>query len=261
VGVRLVRGRLLRDADTTTGAPVVVINEAAAQRFFAARDPIGAQMRFWGTARTIVGVVGNERFHGLTEPAPIAAYAPLSQTPSATGVLLLRTTLDPMSLSRSAEQAIHGIDPALAVFALEPLEQTISRSVSQRRFTMLLLAAFAALTLLLAAIGIHGLLSYSVARRRHEIGVRMALGAGRGAVLNLFVRDGVFVIAAGLVCGLSGALALTRVIDSLLFGVGPKDPWTLLSVAVVLGAVALTATVAPARRATRVDPLTVLRSE
>jgi putative ABC transport system permease protein len=261
VGLPLLRGRLLRDADATTSTPVVLINEAAAERFFPSRDPIGAVMRFWGTARTIVGVVGNERFHGLTEAAPIAAYAPLSQTPSGTGVLLLRTSLDPMALAPAAERVVHEIDPGLAVFAVEPLEQTISRSVSQRRFTMVMLGAFATVALLLAAIGIHGLLSYSVARRRQEIGIRMALGAGRRAVLGLFVRDGVTVITCGLACGLAGAVVLSRVLRTLLFGVTPTDPVTFVLVAVVLTAVAVAATVIPAVRAARVDPLTALRSE
>jgi putative ABC transport system permease protein len=126
---------------------------------------------------------------------------------------------------------------------------------------MLLLAAFAGVALLLAATGIHGLLSYSVARRRHEIGIRMALGAGRGAVLALIVRDGALVIGAGLICGLAGALALTRLLRAFLFGVTPTDPTAFLAVAAVLSVVAMAATLAPARRAARVDPLTALRSE
>jgi hypothetical protein len=117
VSLPLVRGRLLLDSDTTTAAPVVLINEAAAQQFFPSGDPIGARMRFWGTSRTIVGVVANERFHGVTAPPPIATYAPLAQAPSASGVLLLRTAQQPSTLSASAERVIHEIDPALAVFA------------------------------------------------------------------------------------------------------------------------------------------------
>jgi predicted permease len=261
VGVPLVGGRLLREADLTNSTPVVVINEAAAARFFPGRDPLGAQMRFWGTLRTIVGVVGNERIHGITEAAPIAAYAPLTQTPSSTGALLLRTSLDPMSLAAAAERAIHELDRGLAVFAVEPLQQTISRSISQRRFTMVMLGSFAGLALLLAAIGIHGLLSYSVARRYQEIGIRMALGAGRRAVLGLFVRDGLVVIACGLVAGLAGAAMLTRVLRSLLFGVTPTDPATFLAVAVALSGIAIAATLIPAARATRVSPLSALRSE
>ncbi|MGH9309543.1 MAG: ABC transporter permease [Vicinamibacterales bacterium] len=261
LGVPLLNGRLLRDADGTTAAPVVLINEAAAQRFFPERNPLGAQMRFWGASRTIVGVVGNERFHGLTAPAPIAAYTPFAQTPSGTGVLLLRTRLEPLALAGAAERVIHELDPALAVFALEPLDKTVSRSISQRRFTMVLLGAFAALALLLAAVGIHGLFSFAVAGRRREIGIRVALGASRAAVLVLFLRDSLTVIVAGVAGGLAGAFALTRLLRALLFGVTPTDPLTFALVALILAGVALLATLAPARRATRVDPLPALRSE
>ena len=261
MGLGTLRGRALRDADGTASAPVVTINEAAADRFFPGRDPVGAQMQFWGTPRTIVGVVTNERFHGLTEPAPIAAYTPLSQTPSATGALLLRSSTNPAALAAAAQRVIHEIDPGLAVFAVEPLDQTIARSVAERRFTVFLLGTFAALAVILAAIGVHGLLSYDVARRRQEIGIRMALGAGRGAVLGLILRDGVVIVAAGLICGIAGALALTRLLRALLFGVSPTDPWTIAAVAILLGMVALAATALPARRAARVDPLPALRSE
>jgi predicted permease len=261
MGLQALRGRLLSDADGTTSAPVALINQAAAERFFPDRDPIGARIRFWGTSRTIVGVVTNERFQGLTAAAPIAAYTPLSQTPSATGTLLLRTRMEPASLATSAERVIHDIDPGLAVFAVEPLDRTISRSVSQRRFTAFLLGAFAALAVILAAIGVHGLLSYNVAQRRQEIGIRIALGAGRGAVLGLILREGVGIIFAGLIGGLAGALVLTRLLQALLFGVSPTDPLTFVVVAAVLAAVALMATLLPARRAARVDPLPALRAE
>jgi putative ABC transport system permease protein len=166
-----------------------------------------------------------------------------------------------MSLATAAERAIHEIDSGLAVFAVEPLQRTISRSISQQRFTMAMLGSFAVLALLLAAVGIHGLLSYSVARRRQEIGIRMALGAGRRAVLGLFVRDGMTVIVCGVVCGLAGAVLLARVLRTLLFGVTPTDPITFAVVAVVLTGVAIGATLIPATRATRVSPLQALRSE
>jgi len=261
MGLQALRGRLLSDADGTTSAPVALINQAAAERFFPDRDPIGARIRFWGTSRTIVGVVTNERFQGLTAAAPIAAYTPLSQTPSATGTLLLRTRMEPASLATSAERVIHDIDPGLAVFAVEPLDRTISRSVSQRRFTAFLLGAFAALAVILAAIGVHGLLSYNVAQRRQEIGIRIALGAGRGAVLGLILREGVGIIFAGLIGGLAGAVVLTRLLQALLFGVSPTDPLSFVVVAAVLTAVAVVATLLPARRAARVDPLPALRTE
>jgi putative ABC transport system permease protein len=261
MGLQTVAGRELRDSDGTGAAPVVVINQTAADRFFAGRNPMGAQIRFWGAARTIVGVVGNERFHGLTEPSPIAVYAPLAQAPSATGVLLLRTSMDPTALSGTAERVIHDIDPGLAVFAVESLDETISRSMSQRRFTAFLLGTFAALAVVLAAIGVHGLLSYSVARRRQEIGIRMALGADRAAVLGLILREGLAIITGGLAVGLAGAIASTRLLQGLLFDVSPTDPVTFMAVAASLTAVALAATLLPARRAARVDPLPALRTE
>ena len=261
VSLPLVRGRLLLDSDTTTAAPVVLINEAAAQQFFPSGDPIGARMRFWGTSRTIVGVVANERFHGVTAPPPIATYAPLAQAPSASGVLLLRTAQQPSTLSASAERVIHEIDPALAVFAVEPLDLTLARSISQRRFTTALLGGFALLALILAAVGIHGLVSYNVERRRQEIGIRMALGAQRGQVLRMIVAEAMALTAAGAVVGTAASLLLTRLMKDLLFEVAPGDPLTLGVVTTTLLAVALAASYLPGRRATRVDPVVALRAE
>jgi predicted permease len=261
MGLATISGRAFRDADTAASPLVVLINQTAAGRFFPNREPIGAQMRFWGASRTIVGVVANERIHGLTEAPPIAVYAPLSQMPSATGVLLLKTSMDTAAAAASAERVIHDVDPGLAVFAVEPLDRTVSRSMSQRRFTAFLLGTFALLTVVLAAIGVHGLLSYNVEQRRQEIGIRMALGAGRAAVLGLILREGLAIIAAGMIGGLAGAVALTRLLRALLFDVSPTDPVTLAGVAAVLTGVALVATLLPARRASRVDPLPALRAE
>jgi len=263
VGLQLMRGRLLLDSDTTSSAPVALINTAAARRFFGDRDPVGAQIRFWGTARRIVGVVADEKFHGLAEASPIGAYTPLSQTPSANGagVLLVRTAANPSSLATAVTSAIHEIDPGLAVFATESLEDTLSRSIGQRRFTMLLLASFAFVALLLAAIGIHGVLSYGVSQRRREIGIRMALGARRSDLIGLVVRQGLMLTTAGLLVGFLGAIAFSRLLSSQLFGITPSDPLTLGAVAILLGLVALAATVSPAHRAASVDPIVTLRSE
>ena len=217
------RGRLLQTSDTTDLTPVIVINEAAAQRFFASQDPLGKQIAFWGARCTIVGIVGNERFHGIAEAPPLAVYAPHTQAPSVNGVVLLKTSGDPASLASSLRSVIREQVPALAV-GLEPLTQTVSRSVSERRFTMLVLGLLAAVALLLAAIGIHGVLSYAVEQRRREIGIRMALGAQPGSVLRLIVGQGVGLAAAGAVLGLGGAWLLTRAMNSLLFDVTPTDP-------------------------------------
>ena len=263
VGLQLVRGRLLRDSDTTTSTPVALINAASVRRFFPDRDPLGAQIHFWGSSRTIVGVVADEHFHGVAEAAPIAAYTPLSQTPSANGagVLLVRIAGNPSSAAGALTSVIHEIDPGLAVFAVEPLGDTMSRSVAQRRFVMLLLTLFASIALLLAAIGIHGVLSYGVAQRRREIGIRVALGARRLDLVALVARQGLALTTAGLIVGFLGAVAFTRLLSSQLFGIGASDPLTLAVVSVLLGLVALAATVSPAHRAASVDPVITLRSE
>jgi predicted permease len=263
VGLGLVRGRLLADADTTTAAPVALINESARRRFFPDQDPIGAQIRFWGSARRIVGVVADEKLRGLTEATPPAAYTPLAQTPSATGagVLLVRASGRPDVLATMITSAIHEIDPALAVFGVEPLGETVSRSIGQRRFTMLLLASFAAVALLLATIGVHGLVAHGVEQRRREIGIRMAVGARPSDVMALFVREGLMLTAVGTALGLAGAVLLARFLSTMLFEVAPTDPRTYAGVAGLLTLVALAAIVSPARRATRTDPLIALRSE
>jgi len=263
VGLPLVAGRLLTDADTTTAAPVLLVNAAAAKRFFPDQDPLGEQIRFWGTSRTIVGVVGNEKFHGLTEAPPLAVYAPIWQAPSANGagVLLVRTAGDPRALAGGVRAAFREQDPALAVFGLEPLDRAVSRSVSKRTFTMLLVGLFAALALVLAAVGVHGVLSYGVAERRREIGIRLALGAEPAGMLRLIVAEGLVMALAGLALGVAGAVALTRLLSSLLFGVTPTDPLSFAAVVVVLLVVALAATAVPAWRAAQVDPARALRAE
>jgi putative ABC transport system permease protein len=263
VDLKVLNGRSFRDSDTTTAAPVAIINAAAARRFFQGREPLGAHISFWGASRLIVGVVADERFHGVAEAAPIAAYTPIAQTPSAdgAGVLLLRTTSTPATLALAATAAVRETDPGLAVFGVEPLNVTLSRSVAQRRFTMLLLALFATAALLLAAVGIHGLLSYSVSQRRREIGIRMALGARGTDVVSVIMRESLSLTAVGLGLGLGGAVALTRLLRGQLFGIGPTDPATFAAVAALLASVAVAATLAPARRASQIDPIVALRSE
>jgi len=260
VGLALVRGRLLRDSDSTGATPVLLINEAAARRFFPGQDPLGARIRFWGADRTIVGVAVNERFHGLSGGLPLAVYVPFAQAPSANGagVLLIRSTVNPSALVSSVRAAVRDTDPGLAVVGIESLEQTVSRSLSQRRFTMLLLTLFAGIALVLAAIGIHGLLSYSVAQRMREVGIRMAVGAQPATVLRFVVGEGAVLATAGIAIGLAGALALTRLLSGLLYGVTARDPGTFAAVTIFLAAVSLAACLLPAMRAARIDPAAVL---
>ena len=259
--VPLVRGRLLRDSDETSAPAVLAVNEAAAARFFAGQDPLGKQIRFWGAARTVVGIVGNERFHGLATAAPPAVYTPLAQTPSAdgAGVLLVRVDGDPSSIASSIREAIRQQDAQLAVFGLESMDDAIARSVSERRFTMLILGVLAAVALLLSAIGIHGVLSYTVGQRTREIGIRVALGARPAGVLRLVMLDGVRLAAAGAAVGVAGALVLSRALTTLLYGVGATDLRTFVAVPALLCLVALAASYFPARRATRVDPIVAMR--
>lgn len=263
VGLALVRGRLLEERDGTRAAPVLLVNETAARRFFPGRDPVGSQIRFWGAARTVVGVVANEKFRGLSAAAPLAVYVPLAQAPSVTGagVLLVRSTGDPTALSAAVRRAIHDQDPGLAVFGVESLSQTLSRSVSRPRFTVVLLGLFAVLGILLAAIGIHGVLAYGVAQRRREFGVRMALGASADSVRAMVIRQGLSLTLMGLAVGIPTAVGVSRVLRSLLFDTGPADPLTYGVVSITFIAVAVIASYAPARRATRVDPILALRAE
>jgi putative ABC transport system permease protein len=259
--VPLVKGRLLSESDSTHAPAVLAINQAAAARIFAGRDPLGQQIAFWGVRRTVVGVVGNERFQGLAKAPPPAVYVPLAQAPSVGGpeTLLVRASGTPSLLLSEMGSSIRAVDPGLAVFGAEPLSDTLSQSVRERRFVMLVLAAFAAIALFLAAIGVHGVLSYSVARRRREIGIRMALGAEPGRVTALVVGHGLRLTALGLAIGVPGALLLTRLLSGLLFGVTSSDPLTFLAVPVVMGAAGLVASWLPARRAVRLDPLAALR--
>ncbi len=259
MGVAVARGRIFEDRDAT---PVCLVNEAAARQFFAGRDPTAAQLRFWGVNWAVLGVVADEKFKGLGGQDPPAVYVPLRDVPSfdGTGVLLVRTAGDAVALAPAVRAAIHAIDPQLAVFGLEPLDRTLFRSVSERRFAMLLVTLFGGVALLLAAVGVYGVLSYDVAQRRREIGIRLALGARPAEILGLIVGEGAMMTAAALAAGLAGALALTRFLSTLLFGVGPHDPATLALAAAVLALVALVATAWPAWRASRVDPVSVLKA-
>jgi putative ABC transport system permease protein len=263
LGVPLIAGRGFEQTDDAAGAPVIVINVPAMRRFFAGREALGRQIRLWGAARTVVGVVGNERMHGLADDTPPAVYLPLAQMPSANGnhSLLVRVNGDPSAFAPTLRSIVRELDPALALFGVEPLAQTLSSSMSQRRFTMLVLALFAAVALLLAAVGVHGVLSYTVAQRTREIGIRMALGADPHGVRSLVVTQGAKLTMKGLAFGLVGALVITRLLAVLLYGVSARDPVTYASVALALGAVALTASWFPARRAAGVDPMVALRAE
>jgi putative ABC transport system permease protein len=264
LGVPLLTGRRLETSDAVDAPTVVVINEAARQRFFATREPIGQRIRLWGAERLVVGVVGNERFHGLMAATPPGLYLPLDQVPVAGGghsVLVRVARGDPAAVAATVRRVVAELDPELPLFGVEPLAATLSHTVGQQRFTMLVLVVFAVVALLLAVIGVHGLLNYTVTQRTREIGIRMALGADPRGVRTLVVGQGAALAGAGLALGLVGAVVLTRLLASLLYGVGARDPVTFVGVTLTLGLVALVASDIAARRAARLDPMAALRTE
>lgn len=258
--VPVTAGRVFDNTDAATSTPVIVINRSAHERFFNGGNAIGQRIGFWGTQRLVVGIVGNERFKGLAEATPPAVYVPLTQVPIANAVLV-RTTGDPTAMTATVRRVVHEIDPQLPLFGVELLDETIAQSIGERRFVMIALGAFAVVALLLAAIGVHGVLSYTVAQRTREIGIRVALGAAPGAVRALVMSQGAVLTGAGLLLGIAGSLALSRVLSALLYGVGAQDPLTLVLVSLLLAAVALLACYLPARRAARVDPMVALRAD
>src|SRR6266404_2246691 len=267
MGIPLLSGREFDDRDVRNSTPVVIVNETFVRRFFADEEPLGKRFVYGqsGPANnnwiTIVGVVGDMRRTGFDRPVRPETFLPQSQNPSATLTIVARTAVDPVFLSNTLRGEVWAIDNDQSVYDLKSMDQTLSEMSSQRRFNMLLLGVFAALALTLAAVGIYGVMSYSVAQRTHEIGVRMALGARGTDVLGMVVRRGMVLALAGIGAGLIGAVALTRLLSSLLYGVSATDPLTFVVIPIVLSGVALGACFVPARSATKVDPMVALRYE
>jgi predicted lysophospholipase L1 biosynthesis ABC-type transport system permease subunit len=210
---------------------------------------------------TIVGVVGDIRHHALDEPDRFQIYGAQAQQPHIFNTLAVRTEGDPMMLARSVSEAVWSVDADQPVWKVRTMESLLVRSFSLRRFVVRLMGAYSLLALLLAAVGIYGVMGYTVARRSREMGLRMALGADRRSIFRLVVGQGMRLVALGVALGLAGALGLARTLQSLLYGVTPHDPLTFTLVAALLAAVALAACALPARRATRADPLEALRCE
>jgi putative ABC transport system permease protein len=267
LGIPLERGRAFTDQDTDAAVPVVLIDQDLADRYFAGEDPIGKRMGFdrdkngkpiW---REIVGVVGHVKNYGLDAESRVQIYVPYLQVPDSSMSLIVRAEGDPGQLAPEIRREIIATDKDQPVAYLRTMDDFLSKSVAQPRFNMLLLAIFAGVALLLAAVGIYGVIAYSVVQRTHEIGIRMALGAGRRDILSLVVRQGMTLALIGIAIGLVAAFMLTRVMASLLFNVSATDPLTFIGVSVLLSLVALLAIYIPARRAMRVDPMEALRYE
>ena len=266
------RGRSFTERDTESSPWVAVINESLARQFFPDEDPIGRTL-YPGQdrPREIIGIVGDIRQENLQNIGPPATmYAPHTQHLTEYGggsrehlnkQLILKTSLNATSLAADLRRIVADVDPGVVVYDVETMKAQLDRTVTTERFWMRTLGIFSTLALVLAIVGIYGVISYAVAQRTHEIGVRMALGAQRTDVLRMVIRQGVVLAVGGVIVGVLGAVAATRLIASELFGVEATDPATFVAVAVVLVGIALLATYVPARGATRVDPVNAMRSE
>ncbi|HEX8679027.1 MAG TPA: FtsX-like permease family protein, partial [Chthoniobacterales bacterium] len=267
LGVPVVQGRDFNDRDKPDTPRVVIINETLARKFFPNTNPIGKRFKEGGSDRTanpwmeIVGVVGDVKYDGLETPTAPAFYLPFGQSPFRQMSLVISTTLPTSSVVASVRGEVRALDAEIPVAKVSTIEQRVSESVAQPRFRTFLIGVFSAVAMLLAAIGIYGVVAYSVSQRTREIGIRMALGAQPRDVLQLAVRQGMSLTLAGIVLGVIGALGLTRLTANLLFGVGASDPATFVSISVLLAVVALLACYIPARRAARVNPMTALAHE
>lgn len=266
LGTPLIRGRFFGPGDDEQAPRVALIDEALAQRFFPNIDPIGRRVKPgppdskapWAT---ITGVVGNIKSDGFDQPDQPHVYLPIFQNPGYSMAVYLRTSGSPMGLTQALRQQVQAVDPNLPLFGERTMADVVSASLAQRRFAMQVVGLFGVLALLLAGIGIYGVMAYSVTQRTREIGIRLALGASTGSILSWLLRQGMRLTLIGVGVGLLGALALTRLLRGLLFGIAPTDLVTYAGLTLLLAAVALLACYIPARRATKVDPLVALRYE
>jgi putative ABC transport system permease protein len=262
--IPLLAGRAFSEKDRQGAPQVAIVNQAFARQFFPDQNVLGKHVRAGlrtGPWREIIGIVGNVKQLGLDHPESPAIYLPYLQEPDSSMDALVRAAGDPLNSVADVKAAVRAVDANQPVYDVATMDQRLSESIAPQRFNALLVGMFALLALGLGAIGIYGVLAYSVAQRTHEIGVRVALGARRADVLALVVGEGMRLVALGMGIGLPGALALTRLLRSLLFGVKPSDPVTLLAVSVGLLLVASLACYLPARRATKIDPMVALRYE
>jgi putative ABC transport system permease protein len=268
MGLPLIKGRDFTARDDLKSTPVTIISESLARRYFPNQDPIGKRINpsysideRGELMREIVGIVGDAKHVNLSDDAPPTIYVAHGQIPRYAMTMVMRTTGDPNVLSAAVRKEVQMLDKELPAFNFSTLDQYLNASVAEPKFNTLLLGLFAGLALLLTAIGLYGVVSYSVTQRIHELGIRMALGASARDVLRLVIKQGMGLALLGIAIGMGGALALTRLMKKLLYGVSPTDPLTFVLLAVVVLLVALLACWIPARRASRVDPLVALRTE
>jgi putative ABC transport system permease protein len=272
MGMRIVRGRALADRDDAGSPLVVVVNQTLVERYFPGQDPIGKRLEIGFSQppkwREIIGVVADVHSAGLDQDTPVQAYVAYYQQPTMIGfgvpagmTVVARTATDPAGLGAAMKSAIFRVDRAQPVYAAQPLTTIVAQSIAQRRFSLVLLAVFAATAMFLASLGLYGVLSYIVTQRVQEIGIRMALGARPGQVVVLIETQAMRLVLTGLILGVVGELVLTRFMTSMLFRVRPSDPFAMIASGGVLLVVSLVASYVPARRAAQVDPLIALRHE
>ena len=258
----IVSGRSISDADTPDSAPVAVVSQSVVQRYFPNGDPVGQSFRLHGVDRRkwrIIGVARDVRAPGLNARIPDVLYLPHAQAPVPTMSFEIRTRTAPMTIANTAERSLWSLGKLMNVYYVMPLEEHLSDTYWQSRFTMALLAIFAGLALLLATAGVYGVMSYLAAQRTQEIGIRIAIGASPADIVWLVANQGLRAAAAGLAAGVVGCLALSRLLAGQLFGVSATDPLTLLGAAAGLMLVCVAASTVPAARAVRIDPLRALR--
>jgi len=261
MGIALLRGRMLSERDGRDAPSVILIDETLAHQFFPNEDPIGRRMRLWGEFREVVGIVGQVHHYGLEKQPEPTIYAPYEQMTDKAMALAVRTTMDTQAMVKAVKQAIWSVDPGQPVFQIRSMDDYLSLAGTASRISTVLLLVFAGISMLLAALGIHGVVSYGVAQRTREFGLRMALGSTPGQLKALVVRSGIRTALIGLLAGMAGAAALGSTLRVLLYGVAPLDPAVMAAVAGLLLTVALIANYVPARRATRIDPMVALHQE
>jgi len=261
MGIPLLRGRMLSDHDGGDALPVILIDETLARQYWPNQNPVGRRMGLMGELREVVGVVGQVHHYGLEKQPEPTIYAPYEQIPDKAMALAVRTTGDPAAVVQAVKEAVWSVDRGQPVFQIRSMDDYLSLANTAPRISTILLAIFASVSVLLAALGIHGVVSYGVAQRTREFGLRMALGSTPKQLTSLVVRSGIGTALIGLVAGMAGAAALASGLRALFYGVAPLDPVVMAGVAVLLLAVALVANYVPARRATRVDPMQALHNE
>jgi len=261
LGIPLIKGRGFTDYDNEKAPPVTIVSDGFVRRFFPDGKALGKHVKYGDRWMEIVGVVGNVKYLGLSTDTDPAYYMPFAQNYDARSFLIVRSSGDAGLLAAALRQEIQSIDRGVTLADIDTMEQALDGSVSQPRFNTMLFGLFAGIALVLAAVGIYGLMAYSVAQRSHEIGVRMALGADRADVVRMVVRQGVSLAAFGIVLGLGGAFALTRLLKTMLFGIGVTDGLTFAAAPLGMLLVVLMATSLPALRATRISPAVALRQD